>query len=114
MKVERRSNRSPYTSIALSRWLDAIAARSGLTGLVLGDDAGLLVAHGTMDVDRAEAVAAIAPLDMGDVPGAMSVVRFDHEGAPLILAGLGKGPHVPALLDAQIGISRILSERAAA
>lgn len=114
MMVERRQNRSPFTSISLSRWLDSVAAQNGLTGIVLGDDSGLLVAHGSMDVDRAEAVAAIAPLDMGDVPGAMSIVRFEHDGAPLILAGLGKGPHKPALIAAQTGISRILSERIAA
>lgn len=114
MKVERRQNRSPFTSIALTRWLDAVAARNGLSGIVLGDDAGLLVAHGAMDVDRAEAVAAIAPIDIGDVPGAMKVIRFEHDGAPLILAGLGKEPRAEVLLDAQRGVARILSERIAA
>lgn len=114
MKVERRHNRSPYTSIALSRWLDAVAARNGLSGLVLGDETGLLVAHGKMESDRAEAVAAIAPIDMGDVPGAMKVLRFEHEGAPLLLAGLGNLPKLEVLRDAQVGINRILAERIAA
>ncbi|MBI2388366.1 MAG: hypothetical protein HYV09_02005 [Deltaproteobacteria bacterium] len=115
MKSERRRHRSPFTSIALGRWLDAVAARNGLSGLVLGDACGLLVAHGAMDVDRAEAVAAIAPIDsVVDVPGAMRVLRFEHEGAPLVLAGLGQEPRLDALVDAQIGVARILSERAAA
>jgi len=117
MQADRRHNRSSYTSIALGRWLEAVAARNGLSGLVLGDDSGLLVAHGAMDVDRAEAVAAIAPI----VPiwshandEEMQLLKFEHEGAPLLLAGLGKRPDGKALADAQIGIARILSERIAA
>jgi hypothetical protein len=114
-QIERRTNRSSHPSVALSRWLDAMASKNGLSGIVLGDDAGLLVAHGVMDVDRAEAVAAVACLGLpeGVDSSEMKVLSFQHEGAALVLAGLGN-PSSIQLEDARIGVSRILSERLAA
>jgi hypothetical protein len=113
--TERRTNRSSHTSIALARWLDAMAAKHELSGMVLGDNDGLLVAHGVMDVDRAEAVAAVACLDLprGVDESEMKVLSFEHEGAALVLAGLGNASSI-MLENARIGVSRILSERIAA
>ncbi len=110
--IERRTNRSPFTAIALGRYLDAVAAREAPHGVVLGDDRGLLVAHGAIDVDRAEAVAAIACLDLasGDE---IVVERFEHDGEPLFLCALG-GARAGALAEARNGVRRILDERVAA
>lgn len=109
LSIERRTNRSSFTSIALGRWLDAVAARDARGGVVLADARGLLVAHGAIDVDRAEAVAAIACLDL-DRSGEIEVERFEHDGEPLYLCALGAGS-TGALAEATAGVRRILDER---
>jgi len=113
MSIERRTNRSSYTSIALTRWLDAIASKHALEGVVLADRSGLLLAHGAMDVDRAEAVAAIACLTV-ESTDEIAVHRFDHDGDTLYLCGLGRRRSPSALLKAKAGVQRILDERMAA
>jgi hypothetical protein len=110
MSIDRRRNRSPFTSIALARWLDAVAAKHGLEGVVLADPCGLLVAHGAMDVDRAEAVAAIACLPVTGTEE-LAIHRFEHDGETLYLCGLGRRRTPTALERAQTGVQRILDER---
>jgi hypothetical protein len=113
MNVERRQNRSSFTSIALTRWLDAVAAQNALEGVVLADACGLLVAHGAMDVDRAEAVAAIACLT-SESTDELAIHRFEYEGDTLFLCGLGRKRTPNALHRAKNGVQRILDERVAA
>lgn len=113
MSIERRTNRSSFTSIALTRWLDAIASKHALEGVVLADRSGLLLAHGAMDVDRAEAVAAIACLTV-ESTDEIAIHRFEHEGNTLYLCGLGRGRSPNALHRARTGVQRILDERVAA
>jgi len=113
MSIERRRNRSSFTSIALARWLDSVAEQHALEGVVLADRSGLLVAHGAMDVDRAEAVAAIACLT-SESTDELAIHRFEHEGDTLYLCGLGRRRSPNALHKARTGVQRILDERAVA
>jgi hypothetical protein len=113
MMIERRRNRSSFTSIALGRFLDSIAAQHALDGVVLADPCGLLVAHGAMDIDRAESVAAIACLPLVDTEE-LEIHRFEHDGSMLYLCGLGRRRSSRALRSAQTGVQRILEERVAA
>lgn len=113
MSIERRKNRSSFTSVALTRWLESVAEKHDLEGVVLADPSGLLVAHGAIDVDRAEAVAAIACLPMA-ASEEIDVHRFEHDGDTLYLAGLGRSRKHTALRSAQLGVQRILDERMAA
>lgn len=116
---ERRCLRSDDTRTALSYQLAFSAVESGMDGLVLADDHGLLVAS-SPSTRRPEEVAAYGPLALDpdllhpDCELAqredVSVQCFEHDGARLFLVGMGglASHRALALVRAMRGICRIL------
>lgn len=117
MQVERRVPRSPYTNVALARWLRAVARREGFDHVVLADDRGFLVAGSGQGIVN-EVLAAVAPLgrntvkampEFHDVDVTISSLRVF--GAGLVLCAVGRD--VPCgnedLEQAKEGVVRILA-----
>lgn len=116
--VERRRLRSRITDHALGHWLAAVAARAGLSAIVVADEDGLVVGGGGAGEswDELAALAAGASLDAGgagrfSLRGAPGTVRaMSFQGYPLRLCTLGDSATAGAALDeARAGIERILA-----
>ncbi|MBI5487060.1 MAG: hypothetical protein HY905_06985 [Deltaproteobacteria bacterium] len=115
---ERRCLRSEDTRTALSYQLAYSAVQSGMDGLVLADNQGLLLAS-SPTTRRPEEIAACGPLaldpdePLGPGMGArddVTVQCFDFDGARLFLVGLGGmvSHRAVALIRAMRGVCRIL------
>jgi hypothetical protein len=115
---ERRGIRSEDTRTALSCQLAYSAVQSGMEGLVLADELGLLLAS-SPSTSRPEEIAAYSPmtLDPDAVLGGalgergdVSVQAFDHDGMRLYLVGLGgmASRRAMALARSMRGVIRIL------
>ena len=114
--LERRKNRSRLSAMALRYWLQATVQRLGVEGLVLSDAHGVVVAS-SLHADRAEKLAAVAPLWSRG-----SLVRVDSMSRPLqihevkvgademYLCAWGSPADQPALQQAERGIQRILAD----
>jgi hypothetical protein len=116
--LERRCLRSEDTRTALSYQLAFSAVQSGMEGLVLADNQGLLLAA-SPSTRRPEEIAACGPLalDIDEPLGSelgsredVSVQCFEIDGARLFLVGLGGmvSHRAMALVRAMRGICRIL------
>ncbi|MBN1769617.1 MAG: hypothetical protein JXB32_00015 [Deltaproteobacteria bacterium] len=118
-KNERRCLRSDDTRTALAYQLAFSAVESGMEGLVLADDQGLLVAS-SPSTRRPEEIAAYGPLVLDpellqpDCELAqrddVSVQCFEHDGSRLFLVGLGGivSHRALVLTRAMRGVCRIL------
>jgi hypothetical protein len=115
---ERRCLRSEDTRTALAYQLAYSAVQSGMEGLVLSDDQGLLLAA-SPSTRRPEEIAACGPLaldpdePLGSELGArddVTVQCFEHDGTRLFLVGLGGmvSHRAVALVRAMRGVCRIL------
>jgi hypothetical protein len=109
--IDRRQKRSDSFGPALEYWLDAAARRAGVEGLVLADDHGLVVAS-TVPRERAEAVAANAPLALRSVDpaGAPVTVKPMAVGEiPMFLCAVGGRNRHWGLSHAEPGVTRIVA-----
>jgi hypothetical protein len=116
--AERRCLRSEDTRTALAYQLAYSAVQSGMDGLVLSDDHGLLLAA-SPSTRRAEEIAAAGPLalnperplgpDLG-LRDDVTVQCFELDGSRLFLVGLGgmMSHRAVALMRAMRGVCRIL------
>jgi hypothetical protein len=121
LRAERRRERSERAEEALTLWLRSTAQRMRLPCLVLADNAGLLVAS-SLDTERSEELAALAPLLLRrDAQGRTPVERHkvpmaihavDHEGATLLLIAVSGEVQCRerGLAAARLGVRRILRE----
>jgi hypothetical protein len=118
---ERRRKRSERAEEALALWLRSTAQRMRVPCFVLADDAGLLVAS-SLDEERSEELAALAPLLLRrDAQGRTAVERHgvpmaihivDHEGSALLLIAVSGdvARRERGLAAARLGVRRILRE----
>jgi len=116
---ERRRLRSEDTRTALSYQLAFSAVESGMDGLVLADEDGLLVAS-SPSTPQPEEVAAYGPLALDPEllhPDCVLAKRedvtvqcFEQDGARLFLVGMGgvASRRAMALVRAMRGVRRIL------
>lgn len=118
---ERRRRRSERAEEALALWLRSTSRRMRVPCFVLADDAGLLVAS-SLDKDRAEELAALAPLLLRrDVHGRtaaerhgvpMGIHAVDYAGVKLLLIAVSAEVQrrERGLAAARLGVKRILKE----
>jgi len=121
--VERRRRRSDSIELALHHWLCKAAKRADLFAIVLADANGGLVG-GSLRGAEAKKLAAIAPLIArrereGALPGMsveetqkvpVVVEKIPVGDVPHFLCAVGgAGANDDALLDASVGVHRILS-----
>lgn len=119
MHLERRRKRSDYTALALRYWLAAVAQRTRVVALVVGDSAGLLVAS-SLRGPEADELAAVAPLLMradhrGETPLSrhhlpLEVERLSVDDSSLYVCAVGdKANCGRSLHQARAGVERILA-----
>ncbi len=98
MKKERRRRRSNFVGLALQYLLSSMARQRKLFGMVLADEAGLVVAS-SKDCPDAEEMAAIAPLMESSIActvatplteeTALSIHRLRVEQTKLYICAMG-------------------------
>jgi len=82
---ERRKDRSRFKDVALQTWLDAVAQRQKIDGIVVADAIGLLVAGG-LDLPLAEEMAATAA--RRTLPGDKEVTFVDAAERSTVIRSL--------------------------
>lgn len=122
MHIDRRKTRSDFRDLALRFWLCATAERGQLDGLVLADQAGLLIAA-SMPQRAAEEVAAQAPYlaghaellnaVMGNDAFPLTVHELSLSSQPIYICGVGRPIMDNTLIqDVQSGVQRIFANAA--
>jgi hypothetical protein len=116
--IERRIVRSTEPKTAIYLYLVTMAQKLGLSAVALASREGLLVTgtRGNEAIDL-DALAALGPAISGEedvspsfiqraVPGHVDAARFEVQGEPFYLAGIGGT--LPRVKDVMEAISRIL------
>lgn len=124
MRPERRRRRSRNIFVALRLWLEAAAQRSGVTGYVLTDPSGCMLAS-SVPRTLARELASLAPVlthpDAGSWLRAntfstpITVRELPTLGGRLLLCAVGRrtpAEHEAALDEAAVGVRRIMRELA--
>jgi hypothetical protein len=114
---DQRRKRSYFKDVALQYWLDAVAKKHELAGLVLADEMGLLVAS-NLPRDQAEKVAGVALSQpsflglAGEIDGAPLFVhptQVNRKCYYLCMVGDELSRETLELTD--FGVQRILDEK---
>lgn len=110
MSNERRTDRRTNRGASLDRWLSAVAHRTGVEDLVVGDQRGLLVAS-SRESERSEKLAAVAADLPSSVSDHLAVLRVRAKEDGLRLCATGEiTSRLESLLMAEPGVVRILCE----
>ncbi len=111
MREERRNDRRTSRGASLDRWLQAVAARTGVEDLVVADHGGLLVAA-SREGDLPHRIAAAGAKLPSSVCDALAVLRVRAlENDSLRLCATGEiTSRLESLLMAEPGVVRILRE----
>jgi hypothetical protein len=113
MRHERRSDERRNRDHSLTRWLDAVATKTGVTDLVVADSRGLLVAA-SREHDATARIAAVGSTLPSSVTDALAVLRIRAPEDGLRLCATGEmTSRLEGLLMAEPGVVRILCERMA-
>jgi hypothetical protein len=117
-RPERRKRRSGNLFLALRYWLTATAERTGVAGLALTDSRGMLLAT-SLSRAHAEELASLLPVLFRSEPRAesfnlpLSIREVPLLGGRLLLCAVGDASlREPGLLEAAVGVQRIMGELA--
>lgn len=117
---ERRIDRSRFKDQALQSWLDAVAQRNSVEGIVVGDSTGLLIAAGIAGEAAEEMAVAAASqanpsqqemLVVGEKGSSLFILGMTFEEQLLYVCTKGEQADSKAALEEAIeGINRILTK----
>ena len=116
--TERRQKRSRKLQVALKLWLSAIGRQHGVSGYVLCDPFGHLVAS-NLELAEARRWAGLAPACVlsarplpRPLPGPAVIREVTLDGETLVLCAIGDFPAAGEMNATEAGLKRIFAEAA--